>query len=539
MKDCEYQKRDVDYYYQLDDCLKQVTMGEKLQEWAEKYSNKDAVIFNDESVTYKELNIKTDMLVKGFLNLGMKKGDHVVLQLTNSISFVNVLFALEKMGVLPILVLPAHREAELKGIFEKVQPVAYIIPESYLGFSYENLANTMMDKFSSVKNIICDGNIKNAINLETLYIDDDTIAEYPKPTCKDIAHILLSGGTTGTPKLIARTHADYIYDFQQCAERCKLSEDDVFLCVVPASHNFSLGNFGILGIFERGGTVVMCPSPSIDEILPLIEDYEVTAISLVPALVSMMIEALEWEDEYDISSLRFMLVGGSVFEKELASKVTPTLNCKLQQVFGTAEGLSCMTSLDDDDDVIISCQGKPISKYDDVRIVDDEFNDVGQGELGELITRGAYTIHSYYMASDEVNNECFTPSGFYRTGDRAKIDENGNLIVLGRIKEQINRGGEKIMPSEVEANLCKNEDIKEASVVGVPDEVLGNRICAFILSDRDDITLSEVRTFLKSIGVSDYKMPDQLEVIDTFPLTKVGKVDKKALQSMAIKERND
>ncbi len=539
MKECEYQKRDSSYYYQLDDCLKNITMGEKLEEWAEKYSSKDAVIFNDESITYSELNAKVDMLVKGFLGLNMHKGDHVILQLTNSISFVTVLFALEKIGVLPVLVLPAHREAELTGIFENVKPVAYIVPENYLGFSYESLANTMLEKFPCVKNIICDGNMKNAINLETLYINDDTIATYEPPLCTDIAHILLSGGTTGTPKLIPRTHADYIYDFQKCAERCQLTEDDVFLCVIPVAHNFPLGSPGILGIFENGGTVVMCPSPSIDEVLPLIEEHEVTMLSLVPAMVSILLDMLEWENEYDISSLRFLLVGGSVFEKELAVRVEPTLGCKLQQVFGIAEGLLCLTSLEDDSNTVVNCQGKPISKYDEIRIVDDQLNDLPTGEFGELIVRGAYTITSYYRASAEVNNESFTPSGFYRSGDKAKIDENGNIIVTGRIKEQINRGGEKIMPSEVEANLCKNTDIKEASVVGIPDDVLGNRICAFIVSDRDNITLSEVRSFLKSIGVSDYKMPDQLQLIDSFPLTKVGKIDKKALQCMATNERND
>lgn len=532
MKDCEYTKRGVEYYYQ-NGCLNDITMGEKLEEWATKYANREAVVFQGESITYQELNTRVDMLVKGILSLGIKKGDHVVVQLANSISYVVVLLTCQKVGVLPVLVLPAHREAELFGIFERVRPVAYIVSESYLGYDYSQLAKAICEKFPCVKNVICDGNVEGAINLSNLYVDDDTVPTYERPVSTDVAHILLSGGTTGTPKLIARTHGDYIYDFSKCAERCQLTSEDVFLCVVPASHNFSLGNHGILGIFEVGGKVVMCPTPSVDEILPLIEEYGVTTMSLVPALVSACIETLEWEDDYDISSLRFILVGGSVFERDLASKVVPTLKCKLQQVFGTAEGLTCMTSLDDDLETIISCQGKPISEFDEVRIVDEDLNDVPNGTHGELIERGAYTIHSYYLASDEVNEASFTPSGFYRTGDKAMIGKDGNLIVLGRIKEQINRAGEKIMPSEVENNLCKYEFIREASVVGVSDEVLGNRTYAYVISNKEDISLAEVRTFLKSIGVSDYKIPDQLEVVDSFPLTKVGKVDKKTLKEMA------
>lgn len=156
-----------------------------------------------------------------------------------------------------------------------------------------------------------------------------------------------------------------------------------------------------------------------------------------------------------------------------------------------------------------------------------------KGVFGELLSRGPYTIDGYYMA-EEANKKSFTPDGFYRTGDKAMWTKDGRLRLGGRIKEQINRAGEKIMPSEIEAYLCRHSKIKEAAVVGVPDETLGNRICAFLVTDDEaGIDLQEIHRFLREIGVAAYKMPDQIEWVETWPLTSVGKIDKKALERMA------
>lgn len=531
MRETDYIKRDSEYYFTLENALEKRTIGEMPAIWAEKFGSRTAFVADDEEISYNEMSAKTDLLVKGFLSLGIKKGDHVIVQLPNTASFIYTMFALEKIGALPVMTLPAQRVSDLRGIFETVSPVAYIIPESYLGYNYSEMAKQMKEITPSLRYIICDGEMEDTVRFSSLFLEG-AAPEYEKPAYNDIAHLLLSGGTTGTPKLIPRCHAEYLYNSEKAAERCGITEDDVLLIAIPVSHNFSLSAFGILGVFLNGGTVVLCPYPSVDEMLPMIEDCGVTALQLVPVLVSALIDTVSWDDSCDISSLRIIVVGGSVFEKELAMKVEPELDCKLVQVFGTAEGIICMTSLDDSYGVSASCQGKPISEFDEIRIVDEGLNDLPQGELGEFIERGAYTIHNYYMASDEVNSAAFTPSGFYRTGDKAKIDENGNLVVVGRIKEQINKGGEKIMPSEVEENLCKADFIRDAAVVGVPDEVMGSRICAFIISDRET-TLEEVRAFLKSLGMADYKMPDSVYQISDFPLTKVGKVDKKALEEQA------
>lgn len=259
----------------------------------------------------------------------------------------------------------------------------------------------------------------------------------------------------------------------------------------------------------------------------------VTITALVPAMVTVCMEMLEWDEDYDISSLRILQVGGAMLEDSLADKIIEEWPCKLMQVFGTAEGLLSFTSPEDEGSLIARCQGTPVSPADEVKIVDEEDKAVPEGVFGELLSRGPYTIDGYYMA-EEANKKSFTSDGFYRTGDKAMWTKDGRLRLGGRIKEQINRAGEKIMPSEIEAYLCRHSKIKEAAVVGVTDETLGNRICAFLVTDDEaGIDLQEIHRFLREIGVAAYKMPDQIERVETWPLTSVGKIDKKALERMA------
>lgn len=255
--------------------------------------------------------------------------------------------------------------------------------------------------------------------------------------------------------------------------------------------------------------------------------------ALVPAMVTVCMEMLEWDEDYDISSLRILQVGGAMLEDSLADKIIEEWPCKLMQVFGTAEGLLSFTSPEDEGSLIARCQGTPVSPADEVKIVDEEDKAVPEGVFGELLSRGPYTIDGYYMA-EEANKKSFTSDGFYRTGDKAMWTKDRRLRLGGRIKEQINRAGEKIMPSEIEAYLCRHSKIKEVAVVGVPDETLGNRICAFLVTDDEaGIDLQEIHRFLREIGVAAYKMPDQIERVETWPLTSVGKIDKKALERMA------
>ncbi|WWV72019.1 2,3-dihydroxybenzoate-AMP ligase [Sporomusa ovata DSM 2662] len=276
----------------------------------------------------------------------------------------------------------------------------------------------------------------------------------------------------------------------------------------------------------------MCKTTSSDEAFPLIEKERVTITALVPAMVNLLLEVLEWDNSNDISSLEVLQVGGSMLDENLAKRIMPEMQCRLQQVFGMAEGLICCTAIDDPDHIIHSCQGWPISEGDEIRIVDEDGNDVVQGQYGELLVRGPYTIRGYYRAPEQ-NRKDFTSDGFYRSGDKARITPEGNIQIGGRIKEQINRAGEKIMPAEIESYLCSHPAIRNAALIGLPDDNLGERSCAYLITDNREINLTDIHKFLHDLGVARYKMPDQIELIDCWPLTSVGKVDKTKLKAMA------
>ncbi len=506
-----------------------LSLGKQLDKWAVKYGNKIAVTDSEESITYSELNLKAMHIGMHFLKKGICKGDKVLVQLPNRISFVAVLFALAKIGAVPIMMLPSHREAELEGIIALAKPTAYIVAERYLGFEYVKMALTMQRKYPCIQNVFVDG----AQREKWFDTETEEHGQFPDINSYSTAVLLLSGGTTGVPKLIPRTHTDYMYNARMSAKRCQLNGNSVYLAALPVAHNFPLCCPGLLGTLDSGGKVVLASTTSPDDILTAITKEKVTITALVPAMVTVCMEMLEYDEDYDISSLKILQVGGAMLEDSLADKIIEEWPCTLMQVFGTAEGLLSFTSLDDDATVIARCQGTPVSPADEVKIIDENDEEVPTGVFGELLSRGPYTIDGYYMA-EEANRTSFTKDGFYRTGDKAMWTENGRLRMGGRIKEQINRAGEKIMPAEIEAYLCKHPDIKEAAVVGVTDEMLGNRICAFIMTEEGNtLDMQSIHQFLKGIGVASYKLPDQVEIIEEWPLTSVGKIDKKALDQMA------
>jgi non-ribosomal peptide synthetase component E (peptide arylation enzyme) len=224
-------------------------------------------------------------------------------------------------------------------------------------------------------------------------------------------------------------------------------------------------------------------------------------------------------------------VGGSRLPDEIARKVKPVLGATLQQVFGMAEGLINTTRLDDPEDVICTTQGRPVSEADEIRIVDESGNDLPDGVAGSILTRGPYTPRGYYRAP-EANARAFTPDGWYASGDIVERRPDGNLIVQGRDKDMINRGGEKISAEEIESLVYRIEDITMAAAVAMPDPVLGEKLCLYVtVKPGTDVTLEQIQKMLRDTGVAAFKIPERLVVVDELPATKVGKINKKELRA--------
>jgi 2,3-dihydroxybenzoate-AMP ligase len=280
-----------------------------------------------------------------------------------------------------------------------------------------------------------------------------------------------------------------------------------------------------------GGRVVMLPSPSPARALRTIEAEAVTVTAAVPAVAHSWIEYQRAHQILRSASLRVLQVGGARMPDELAARVRPVLGATLQQVFGMAEGLVNMTHLDDDDEVILSTQGRPISHADEIRIVDGSGNPVPVGTAGALQTRGPYTPRGYFRAP-EYNAHAFTPEGWYASGDVVIQRNDGNLVVVGRDKDMINRGGEKISAEEVENFVYRFPGVDGAAAVAMPDPVLGERICLYVSfsEDHSPITLADIVDEMTAAGVARFKLPERLEIVDHLPVSKVGKLDKNALR---------
>jgi 2,3-dihydroxybenzoate-AMP ligase len=341
---------------------------------------------------------------------------------------------------------------------------------------------------------------------------------------------LLSGGTTGPPKLIVRTHDDYVYNILKCAEVSEFDSGTVYLGALPCSHNFALACPGILGAWFAGGRVVLLPSPAPERALQTIDAEGVTATAAVPAVAQSWIEFQRDHHTLTGHSLRVLQVGGSRMPDELARRVKPVLGATLQQVFGMAEGLINMTRLDDSTEVIETTQGRPVSEADEIVVVDESGDAVPDGRPGRLLTRGPYTPRGYFRAA-EHNSRAFTADGWYGSGDIVIRRTDGNLVVAGRDKDMINRGGEKISAEEVENYAYQVPGVEMAAAVAMPDPVLGERLCLYLtVTAGYTVTLGDLSKHMEAAGVARFKVPERLVLVDTMPTTKVGKVDKRAIR---------
>ncbi|MEF3323268.1 MULTISPECIES: (2,3-dihydroxybenzoyl)adenylate synthase [Gulosibacter] len=504
------------------------TLAESFDATAERFPHRTAVIDGENQLTYATVYDQSRRLAAGFKAHGIARGDRVVVHLPNNFEYVSTVFALFRIGALPVFALASHRRNELEYFVEFTEATAVVTTARDGVADLRELADQLCATQPSLTHaFIFDRGAEGDDFVRLLQHDPLPLQRHALPT--DVAFLQLSGGTTGRPKMIPRTHADYLYSVRESNKICGVSGTTVQLVVLPISHNFTMSSPGILGMFLAGGSIVLSKTGSPDAVFPLVEKHRVTQVALVPPLALAWLNSLELGN-YDLSSLRVMQVGGAKLSETVARRIPREFGVTLQQVFGMAEGLVNYTRLDDDPETIYTTQGRPISPADEVQVVDDCDSPVPTGCPGNLLTRGPYTIRGYYKAPVH-NLRSFTHDGFYRTGDIVQRDVRGNLTVVGRAKDQINRGGEKIAPEEVENVLLRHRDVHDASVVGVPDEYLGERSKAYVIPRAEatagGLDAVAVKRFLRQQGMAGYKIPDVVEIVSSFPHTGVGKVNKR------------
>jgi 2,3-dihydroxybenzoate-AMP ligase len=502
------------------------------------YADRVALVDGAGPVTYRQLGERAEHLARVLLDHGLRPLDRIIVQLPNTATFAYLYFALQRIGAVPVLALPGHRKREISQVAEISGARALAVPAAARGFDFTAMAADLMTDRSDLRLCLIQGldeapNDPRFVRLEDLLEREPGTSREALDEIRidpdDPALFLLSGGTTGIPKLIPRTHNDYLYNSRAAAAACEIGLGDVLLDVLPIEHNLPLGCPGLQGFLLSGGTVVLGTSTRPRDVFELIQRHRVTHIHLVPALL------IRWIDdpsiaEYDLSSLRVIQSGGQRLQPEVRLRAERALpGCFIQENFGMAEGLIMFVRSSDPPGIRRETCGRPASPGDEVYLVDEDGNVVPDGEPGELIVRGPYTLRGYFRAP-EHNARAFTPDGFYRSGDLLRKLPSGNYVVEGRVKDLINRGGEKISAEEVENLILAHPAVLNVACVPYPDPVLGERMCAcVVLRPGRSLHLGELVTFLAGFDIAKFKLPERLECLDTLPLSGFGKVSKKDL----------
>jgi 2,3-dihydroxybenzoate-AMP ligase len=519
------------------------SLASVFDEVCERYSERTALISEGEHIKYRHVARRAEQLALHLLALGLRRGDCVVMQLPNVPEFVYVYLAMQKIGVRPVMALPSHRMTEISHFIGLSRAVAYVIPERQGDFAFAEMAEQLMQTYEHLRTVLVLGEASQP-GYHSIYELLETSSAVSRDLLRQTqaaidptspALLLLSGGTTGVPKLIPRTHNDYVYNSRASAAISDLHPADRLLVILPIAHNFPLASYGLQGCMLHGASAVLSTSTRTEDIVQLIEQQRITHLELVPTiLIRLLNDPLR--TQYDLSSLRVISVGGQKLPAEIKRRTEELFSgCILQEIFGMAEGLLCAVRLDDPPDVRYETVGRPVSADDELRLVDDDGHDVPDGAVGELLVRGPYTLRGYFRAA-EYNTRSFTPDGYYRTGDLLRRHSSGNYVVEGRKKDLINRGGEKISAEEIEELILAHPAIFNVSCVPIPDPVLGERMCACVITQAgaQAPTLQEICQFLSAKGVAKFKLPERLAVLEDFPLTRIGKVSKPQLAQQVL-----
>ncbi|MEE8433154.1 MAG: AMP-binding protein [bacterium] len=516
------------------------SLAQLFSEGFRQYADRIALVDGDRSFSYAQLGALSENLALNLLDAGIRPRERVVVFLPNVAEFVILYFALQKIGSIPVAALVTHRYQEIRQFVELAGAVACIAPECHGDYQFAPLIERIRAESATLRTGIMLGRAPQGfLSLQALIETPATRAREELDRIEidpvDPAVFLLSGGTTGIPKLIPRTHNDYAYNSRTAASVTEVGPDSILLLVLPIAHNLPLGCPGLQGFLMNGARVVLGASTRPRDVFELVQRHRVTHIHVVPALLIRWINDPALAD-YDLSSLRMIQSGGQRLQPEIRLKTKALIpNVFVQENFGMAEGTLMFVRVDDPEEVRLETVGSPMCPDDEIRLVDDEDRPVKPGEVGEMCCRGPYTLRGYFGVP-EYNARAFTSDGFYRSGDLMRQHPSGNYMVEGRKKDLINRGGEKISAEEIENLILTHPAVRDAACVAIPDERLGERMCAcVILKTGSRLDLEQLTGFLSEKEIAKHKLPERLEIMEAFPVSTFGKVSKKDLVELVSK----
>lgn len=510
-----------------------VTVSQALDRAVASFPDNIALVHGNQRVTYRELGVRAERLARAFLRRGLHKGDIVTVQLPNTPDYVYVHYALAKIGVITLPTIPLFRRKEMGHILGFSRSVGYVIPAAYGGFNYLEMMEEMRPDLPHLRHVFVagDGAPDGTDSIQAMINEDNSGTTLPSEepdTHLETAALVITGGTTGFSKGVPRSHNQLLCHARSWSTIMEVTSESTFLVLVPLTHVFGLVE-GLYAPLTSGATLVMIDRFETLDALRLIQQERVSQALLVPALIVSLIHSHHLKD-FDTASLRMIITGGGQCPEEVIQQAKALLGCNIISQYGMSEGPVSTTVLGDPPEVVSVTVGTPNCGGSEFKIVDDERRPVEPGESGELAFRGP-TLFDGYFENPEETAAAFDDEGWFYTGDLCVQDARGDLRIVGRKKDIIKRGGETVMPREIEELLYTHPNVINAAVVGMPDLRLGERVCAYIVPKAGTlINLAEVARFLRQKGLAGFKLPERIEVVSELPITPPSKVQKNVLR---------
>jgi len=508
---------------------------------AARFPDREAIADSNTRLTWKQAGTWIDRMALGLLELGLKKDDLVAVQLPNSVELTLLRIACEKAGLLCAPLLRTFRHGEMEHILKVAQPSVLIILREFRGFDYWEMAQELQPKFPSLKHVIVAGGKvpPGCLSLKQM-VETPLETKFPagylagkKTPWNEFSLVMHTSGTTGLPRLAEYPICCNICLGQVTAKRLELTPDDIVFTLSPAGLGPSMPAH--LAAPVAGSKIIMQEHFTAEEALKVIEREKVTVIGAVPAQLAMLSTVLATK-KYDTSSLRIMRVTGSPLPYHVARDAEEKLGAILIQSYGSVDFSGVSQGIPADPrEVRLVTVGYP-NPGNEIRLVDDSGKDVPEGEVGEVWGRGPTAVSGHFK--DPASTETVWKDGWCHMGDLGKFDSAGRLMIVGRKKEMIIRGGQNIYPAEVEGLLATHPALSASAVVAMPDAIMGEKVCAFVvLKPGKVLKFEDMVAFLKEKGIAPFKIPERMEVLDALPMVADGqKVDKKLLAKLAAEK---
>lgn len=512
------------------------TAGQALRDTASRLPSKTALIGPDRRWTFDEWNIATERLAAALLELGLRPGDRALFQMGTVPETAIALFGCFKAGVIPVCTLPQHRQLEIDDVARRTQARAHFVQADYGTFDLVSFGVETAKRHPSMQWVLTarGAAVPGTLRLEEL--TDRVSADAARrrvmevePGIQDVLTFQLSGGTTGFPKIVPRFHGEYLGSSRAWGARIALSSNDISLWALPLIHN--AGQILMLvPTVLYGSTLLLMPRFVVEDFFTRIEREGVTVVTSIGPIAAHVLDYSRTAC-HDLRSLRLFMT------LNRAEALEAHLGVTCMNVFGMTEGLLTGSESTAPEEARFRTVGRPASAMDDVRLLEPGTErDVPIGEAGELAFRGPSMTRGYYDMPED-NARAFTRDGFFRAGDVMTahvIDGVTYYSFEGRLKDNIDRGGEKFSAEEIEHLIARHPDVADVSVVAMPDRVYGERACAYVIvrPGRPLPTVAGMGDFLVRHGLAKFKLPERIESIEHLPTTRAGKVDKQALRAM-------